>query len=120
MSGVGYFKEERKNSNRGVGGIVLRGAGYPTGFPDQKINVSYRRIFSTKWVNQLRFLFGHNDNPTTSNVAAPQLLVQGVFTGGGAQADLHRTEAHFDGTDFVSYTSGRHMLVFGVDVPDLR
>src|SRR5437879_2348662 len=87
--------------------------------PLTKICLLHRHIFSTKWVNQLRFLFGHNDNPTTSNVASPQLLVQGVFTGGGAQADLHRTEAHFDGTDVVTYTNGRHMLVFGVDVPDL-
>jgi len=116
---VGYSYEDQKNRNQGVGGIVLPEAGYTTGFTEHEINVSYRHIFSSKWVNQLRFLFGHNDNPTTSNVAAPQIAVQGIFTGGGAQADLHRTEAHFDGTDFVAYTSGRHMLVFGVDVPDL-
>ncbi|HXJ15201.1 MAG TPA: carboxypeptidase regulatory-like domain-containing protein [Candidatus Limnocylindrales bacterium] len=116
---VGYSYEDQKNRNQGVGGIVLPEAGYTTGFTEHEINVSYRHIFSTKWVNQLRFLFGHNDNPTISNVAAPQIAVQGIFTGGGAQADLHRTEAHFDGTDFVAYTSGRHMLVFGVDVPDL-
>src|SRR5258705_10176092 len=28
--------------------------------------------------------------------------------------------SHFDGTDFVTYTSGRHMLAFGVDVPDRK
>ena len=116
---IGYSYEDQKSKNQGVGGIVLPEAGYSTGFTEHEINVSYRRIFSSKWVNQLRFLFGHNDNPTISNVAAPQMVVQGYFTGGGAQADLHRTEAHFDGTDFVTYTSGRHMLVFGVDVPDL-
>jgi hypothetical protein len=116
---VGYSYEDQKNRNQGVGGIVLPEAGYTTAFTEHEINVSYRHIVSTKWVNQLRFLFGHNDEPTTSNVAAYQIVVQGVFTGGGAQADLHRTEAHFDGTDFVTYTSGRHMLVFGVDVPDL-
>lgn len=116
---IGYSYEDQKLRNQGVGGLVLPEAGYTTGFTEHEINVSYRHIFSSKWVNQLRFLFGHNDNPTTSNVAVPQLLVQGVFTGGGAQADLHRTEAHFDGTDFVTYTNGRHMLVFGVDVPDL-
>jgi len=116
---VGYSYEDQKLRNQGVGGLVLPEAGYTTGFTEHEINVSYRRIFSSKWVNQLRFLFGHNDNPTISNVAAPQTVVQGYFTGGGAQADLHRTEAHFDGTDFVTYTSGRHMLVFGVDVPDL-
>lgn len=116
---IGYSYEDQKLRNQGVGGLVLPEAGYTTGFTEHEINVSYRHIFSSKWVNQLRFLVGHNDNPTTSNVAVPQLLVQGVFTGGGAQADLHRTEAHFDGTDFVTYTNGRHMLVFGVDVPDL-
>jgi len=116
---IGYSYEDQLSKNQGVGGTVLPEAGYTTGFTEHEVNVSYRHIFSSKWVNQLRFLFGHNDNPTTSNVAAPQIVVQGYFTGGGAQADLHRTEAHFDGTDFLSYTSGRHMLVFGVDVPDL-
>jgi hypothetical protein len=116
---IGYSYEDQLSKNQGVGGLVLQEAGYTTGFTEHELNVSYRHIFSSKWVNQLRFLFGHNDNPTTSNVAAPQIVVQGYFTGGGAQADLHRTEAHFDGTDFFSYTSGRHMLVFGVDVPDL-
>jgi hypothetical protein len=116
---VGYSYEDQSLKNQGVGGIVLPEAGYTTGFTEHELNVSYRRIFSSKWVNQLRFLFGHNDNPTTSNVAAPQNIVQGFFTGGGAQADLHRTEAHFDGTDFVTYSSGRQMLVFGIDVPDL-
>ena len=116
---VGYSYEDQKLKNQGVGGIVLPEAGYTTGFTEHELNVSYRHIFSSKWVNQLRFLFGHNDNPTISNVAAPQMVVQGYFTGGGAQADLHRTEAHFDGTDFVTYTNGRHMLIFGVDVPDL-
>jgi hypothetical protein len=116
---VGYSYEDQQSKNQGVGGLVLPEAGYTTAFTEHELNVSYRHIFSSKWVNQLRFLFGHNDNPTTSNVAAPQIAVQGVFTGGGAQADLHRTEAHFDGTDFVTYTNGRHMLVFGVDIPDL-
>src|SRR5258708_440257 len=116
---VGYSYEDQKLRNQGVGGLVLPEAGYTTGFTEHEINVSYRRISSSKWVNQLRFLFGHNDNPTISNVAAPQTVVQGYFTGGGAQADLPRTEAHFDGTDFVTDTSGRHMLVFGVDVSHL-
>jgi hypothetical protein len=116
---IGYSYEDQLSKNQGVGGLVLPEAGYTTGFTEHELNVSYRHIFSSKWVNQLRFLFGHNDNPTTSNVATPQIVVQGYFTGGGAQADLRRTEAHFDGTDFLSYISGRHMLVFGVDIPDL-
>jgi hypothetical protein len=46
-------------------------------------------------------------------------VVQGAFSGGGAQADSRRSEYHFDGTDIVSYASGKHALNFGVDVPDI-
>jgi hypothetical protein len=116
---IGYSYEDELLQNQGVGGTVLREAGYSFHSTESEINVSYRHIFSTRWVNQLRFLVGHNDEPTTSNVVAPQTIVQGYFTGGGAQADSKRTEAHFQGTDFVTYTSSRHTLVFGVETPDL-
>ncbi|HEY8998045.1 MAG TPA: hypothetical protein VIM60_09105, partial [Edaphobacter sp.] len=48
-----------------------------------------------------------------------QIIVSGAFTGGGAQADFYRTENHFDGTDIVTYTRGKHELKFGIDVPDI-
>lgn len=116
---IGYSYEDQTQKNQGVGGIVLREAAYISQVREHEINVSYRHIVSPRWVNQLRFLFGHNDQPVTSEVTAPQIMVEGYFTSGGAQANSKRTEAHFDGTDFVTYTSGRHTVVFGVDVPDL-
>ncbi len=116
---IGFSYENERQKNQGVGGTVLPEAGYTSQVTESEINVSYRHIYSSKWVNQLRFLIGHNDQPTTSNVAAPQIVVEGYFTGGSAQADARRTEAHVDGTDFLTYVSGRHMLVFGVDVPDI-
>ncbi len=116
---IGYSYENELDQNQGVGGSVLREAGYSYHFAESEINASYRHIISPRWVNQLRFLVGHNDEPTVSNVEAPQLIVEGYFTGGGAQADAKRTESHFQGVDFLTYTSGRHMLVFGVEAPDL-
>jgi len=116
---IGYFFESQTLENQGVGGTVLREAGYTQIGREHEINVSYRHVFSPKWVNQLRFLVGHNDNPISSANAAPQIVVEGYFTGGGAQADFDRTESHFDGTDFLTYTNGKHLLNFGVDVPDL-
>jgi hypothetical protein len=99
--------------------LVLPQAGYTDESTEHEINVSYRHIFSAKWVNQLRFLVGHNDEPRTSVSSAPQIVVEGLFTSGGAQADSKRTEAHFEGTDFMSYVSGKQQLVFGIDVPDI-
>jgi hypothetical protein len=116
---IGYFFESETLENQGVGGLVLREAGYTQVGREHEVNISYRHIFSPKWVNQLRFLVGHNDNPITSANASPQMIVEGYFTSGGAQADANRTESHFDGTDFLTYTNGKHVVNFGVDVPDI-
>jgi carboxypeptidase family protein len=116
---IGYSYEQGTNQNVGVGGNVLPEAGSNINFLEQEINVSYRHVFSTKWVNQLRFLVGHYDRPVTSVNESPQIAVTGAFTGGGAQADSRRTEYHFDGTDIVTYVSGKHELNFGIDIPDI-
>jgi hypothetical protein len=116
---IGYSYERRTVQNQGVGGTVLPEAGTDTKFQEHEINVSYRHVASTKWVNQIRFLVGHFDNQTASLNREPAVVVQGAFTGGGAQADFRRTEYHFDGTDIVSYVSGKHALNLGIDVPDI-
>jgi hypothetical protein len=116
---IGYSYEQAANKNVGVGGTVLPEAGANNNFLEHEINVSYRHVFSTKWVNQLRFLVGHYDAPIRSLNENPQFVVSGAFTGGGAQADARRTEYHFDGTDIVTYVRGKHELNFGIDVPDI-
>jgi hypothetical protein len=116
---IGYSFEHQSNNNVGAGGNVLPEAATNTRFLEHEINVSYRHIFSPKWVNQLQFLVGHYDAPTFSLNENPQIVVSGFFTGDGAQADARRTEYHFDGTEFLTYVNGNHQLLFGVDIPDI-
>lgn len=116
---IGYSYERQTNQNQNVGGLVLPEAGYNSKSQEHEINVSYRHQFSPQLINQLRFLVGHFDRPITSINENPQTIVPGSFTGGGAQADSKRTEYHFDGTDVVSYASGKHAVNFGIDVPDI-
>ncbi len=116
---IGYSYEQQFFGNQNVGGTTLPETGYDTHFLEHEINVSYRHIYSTKWINQLRFLVGHYDSPVISHIEAPQIIVSGAFTGGGAQADSRRTEYHFDGQDIITYSSGKHTLSFGVDTPDI-
>ena len=116
---IGYSFEHQSNNNVGAGGNVLPEAATNTRFLEHEINVSYRHIFSPKWVNQLQFLVGHYDVPTFSLNENPQIVVSGFFTGGGAQADARRTEYHFDGTEFLTYVNGNNQLLFGVDIPDI-
>ena len=116
---VGYSYERRTVQNQGVGSTVLPEAGTDTKFQEHEINVSYRHTFSPQWLNQLHFLVGHYDSPVASVNTPAGIVVQGAFTGGGAQADSRRTEYHFDGTDLLTHVSGRHALKFGIDVPDI-
>ena len=116
---IGYSYEDESLKNQGVGGTVLAEAGYTSQSIEHEINLSYRHIVSAKWVNQFRFLIGHNDEPIFSNVVAPKIVIQGVYTSGGAQMNSKRTEAHVDWTDIVTYSSARNLLIFGVDVPDI-
>jgi hypothetical protein len=116
---IGYSYEHGSNHNQNIGGTTLSSAGTNARFLEHEINVSLLHQFSSHWLNQLRFLVGHFDRPTTSINPQAQIAVSGQFTAGGAQADYRRTEYHFDGTDFATYASGKHQLSFGVDIPDI-
>jgi hypothetical protein len=116
---IGYSFEHQSNNNVGAGGNVLPEAATKTRFLEHEVSVSYRHIFSPKWVDQLQFLVGRHDAPVFSLNENPQIVVSGFFTGGGAQADSRRTEYHFDGTEFLTYVNGKHQLLFGVDIPDI-
>ena len=116
---LGYSYERRVVRNGGVGGTVLPEAGTDAHSFEHEINVGYTSVLSSRMVNQLRFLVGKADNRTDSITALPGIVVSGSFTGGGAQADLHRSENHFDGQDFITYSRGKHEVKFGIDVPDI-
>lgn len=116
---IGYSFEHRSVENQNVGGTVLPSSGVDTTFLEHEVNVSELHPFSSRWVNQLRFLLGHFDASVQSIERNPEIAISGLFQGGGAQADSRRTEYHFDGTDFASYTSGKHQISLGIDIPDI-
>jgi hypothetical protein len=116
---IGYSYEHRAVQNQGVGGIVLPEAGTNTLFFEHEVNAGHIYLISPRLVNQLHLLVGHNDNKVRSLNENPQLNVSGAFMGGGAQADFRRTEYHFDGTDIMLYSTGKHEIKFGIDIPDI-
>lgn len=116
---IGYSFEHRTDENLFVGGLVLPQAGAHDANNEHEISLQHTKIISAKWLNQLRAILGHDDHPTVSNNEAAKIQVLGAFTGGGAQADAHRTETHAQFNDIVTYSSGRHELKFGIDSPDI-
>ncbi len=116
---IGYSYEHRAVHNQGVGGTVLPEAGTNATMLEHEINVGNTTILSPHMANLLHFLVGHADNRIQSINPSPMIAVSGAFTGGGAQSDRFRTESHSEGQDIVTYTTGRHEIKFGIDIPDI-
>jgi Carboxypeptidase regulatory-like domain/TonB dependent receptor len=110
--------QDQTTHNQGVGGVVLPSAGTNWNFLEQDAIYTHQTMITPRLLNQLRLFVGQEFEPTTSVTAAPKIVVLDAFTGGGAQADQLRTEHHFTLTDMVTWSSGRHTLKAGVNIPD--
>ena len=114
---VGYNFEYGTTVNAGVGGIVLREAGYNTDSREDDAIFNDRIILRPNLINQLLVTFEKDEDVTTSVTNSQSIQVNGSFTGGGAQADIARTENTIHVNEVVSLSQGKHYLRFGVQLP---
>jgi hypothetical protein len=114
---LGYNVESHYDTNQGIGGIVLPEAGYnQVGREDDAI-FNDRIILSPTLINQLQVTLEKDEDVTTSLTNAQSINVSGAFVGGGAQADLARTENTIHVTEVVTWSHGKHYLRAGVQLP---
>jgi hypothetical protein len=120
---INYRYLGSRNTDRNVGGLTLPSAGQVTDNYDQDITYHDDLILGANRLNQFNLLFEHNIDTDTSDQQAPALVVQGAFTGGGAQADTLQTENNPNLQDVFSWTPhwqhGTHQLKFGVQLPNM-
>ena len=105
--------------NQGVGGLVLAQAGTNGETREDDVIFNDRIVISPTLLNQLQLFFEKDYNPTRSALEAQKIVIDGAFTGGGAQADLLNTENNGKINDIVSWTHGHHYVKFGVNIPNL-
>src|ERR1039458_5416681 len=113
-----YNDREYPGHSLGVGGLVLPEAGTNPDHWEREVVFNDRLTLSSRWMNQFQTLIGREHEAMHSVTDAPAIVVQGAFTGGGAQVNLLRTENHFQANDIATFSSGRHALKVGVNVPD--
>jgi hypothetical protein len=113
-----YNDREYPGHHLGIGGLVLPDAGTNPDHWERELVYNDRLMLSSHWINQFQILIGREHEGMHSVIQAPSIVVQGAFTGGGAQVDILRTENHFQANDIASYSEGRHLLKIGVNVPD--
>jgi hypothetical protein len=114
-----YNVTDTISRNFGVGGLVLAEAGVNTQAREDDVIFNDRWIVSPTILNQLQLFYEKDRNPTHSVVNAQKIVIDGAFTGGGAQADLLNTENNVKINDIVNWTHKNHYVKFGVNIPNL-
>jgi len=105
--------------NQGVGGLVLGSAGVNAQAREDDVIFNDRIIISPMLINQLQLFFEKDYDPTRSVSPAQKIVVDGSFTGGGAQANFLQTENNLKINDIVSWSHRHHYLKFGINIPNL-
>jgi hypothetical protein len=114
---IGYNFENSSSTNAGVGGITLPEAGYNLSSREDDAIFNDRIILTPNLINQLLITFEKDEDVTQSVTNAQSVQVSGSFIGGGAQADLARTENTIHVNEIVTWSHGKHYIRAGVQLP---
>lgn len=114
-----YNVEDVITRNQGVGGLVLASSGVNAQSREDDLVFNDGLTISPTLVNQFQFFLEKDHNPVRSSIDALKVVVDGSFTGGGAQADVLDTENNIKINDLVSWNHGRHFVKTGIVIPNL-
>ncbi len=108
----GYYQDTRTNS--GVGSFVLPSQGYNTNEVENRIQISDSQVYGTKFVNNTRFQYIHDESDQTPQLVAPAINVLQNFQGGGSpQGKSRDTQIHYEFQNYASLALTRHYIRFG-------
>jgi hypothetical protein len=119
LATVRFNSTGSSEQNRGVGGLVLPEAGINVRDREDEIYYNDSFVVTPNLLNQLRVVVGRDHAPTTSVSEAPGIVVNGAFTGGGAQGDNLHTENHMNLNEILTWTPEKHNIRAGINVPDI-
>jgi len=111
---VRYQYERENESNNGIGQFSLASLGYNQLNTEHQLQVTDTQILNAKIINETRFQFIRETSDQTPVSAAPTILVQGAFTGGGnPNGKVSDILDRYELQNFTSMAEGKHFLKFG-------
>jgi len=116
---IQYNFEYDTTVDTNVGGVVLPEAGIRHDGREDDVVFNDRLILTPKLLNQLQITLEKDEDVFRSATDRALIQVKDSFVGGGAQADLSRTENTIHLNDIVSWTHGRQFLRFGAQLPQV-
>jgi len=116
---VQYSYQDSTAQNQGVGGQTLAAAGYNNGYHEDDAVIHMDSPLSATMLNQVSLVGEHWSNRNRNAAEAPQVVLSGDFVDGSAQADSFATEYNARLSDIVTWTHGRNLVKYGVNIPHL-
>jgi hypothetical protein len=114
-----YSYEDWTGQNQGVGGQTLAAAGYNHQYREDDFVVHVDSALRATTLNQIS-LVAEDDGSRNRDVAeAPSISLPGYFTSGSAQNDSYGTEYNARLSDVVTWTHGRNLVKYGINVPHM-
>jgi hypothetical protein len=105
--------------NDGVGGFNLPEVANNADSREQEFFFTWRRIISPKLINEFALNIDSERGLTRgAQLGVPQLIVLDAFTGGSSQVDRRESEVQIQLNEIVSWSSGRHFVRGGLNIPN--
>jgi outer membrane receptor protein involved in Fe transport len=111
-------REQGSQTNARVGGLTLPEAAASYDSSETSFVYTQNSTLTPHLLHQTRVMYGDEYEKTISASTVPRIVVLDAFTGGGAQADLLRTEHHGTLTDTLTWSRGRQTFKGGINIPD--
>jgi hypothetical protein len=112
-----YSFQDWTGQNQGVGGQTLEAAGYNNFFQEHDFVTHVDSTLSAATLNQISLVGEHWWSHNVDTAEGPRISLAGDYTGGSAQNDSLATESNFRLSDVVTWTHGKHLMKWGVNVP---
>ena len=114
-----YSFQDWNGLNQGVGGQTLAPAGYNNQFYESDFVTHVDSTLNANTLNQISVVGEHWSSRNQDTTEGPRISLPGDFISGSAQGDSLATESNFRFSDIVTWSRGKHLVKWGVNVPHL-
>jgi len=114
-----YSYQEWTGQNQGVGGQTLASAGSNGRFHEDDFVAHADSAISASTLNQISLVAEHDGSRNENVDEAPRISIPGYFLSGSAQNDSFGTEYNARLSDTVTWTRGRNLVKYGINIPHI-
>jgi hypothetical protein len=104
----------------GAGGLTLAKTGSSESSQYHQLYSTWKSVLNAKTLNELLVRVRTEKSGVDSALAGvPKVVVEGAFTGGGAQLYQTGSDNRVELSDTISWSAGSHLLKAGINVPEI-